>query len=315
MKATIKFFLSLFLSSLCLVPNGAWSQPKAPPIAAPPAVLHIKKSTIYVYIVGDGFKTSKVVLDNWIERSAKGIAAYFGVFPVKKLTVYIYPSAGSGITFAETMPRNGSEIKVYLGTESTEKDLKKSWMLVHEMVHLGFTFTDDSQDWATEGLATYAEPFIRVQMGDQKREEAWADMKGGLAQGLPQPGDKGLNNTRTWGRVYWGGALFYLLADIQIRTQTNYKKGLPDALKQIVLDGGNIESVWTLDDTFSRADKGTGTKVLTTLYKQLANTPAGADLDFLWKGLGVTGTGKSVNLDQHAPLARIRTSIEAGRAQ
>ena len=304
--------MMLGVLSLLIAPTSASSQNSQ--AQAPPTVLHLKNTTIYVYVVGDGFKASRATLTSWVDRSAKGIANYFGVFPVKKLSVFIYPSPGTGITFAETLPRNGSEIKVYLGTDSTESDLKKSWMLVHEMVHLGFTFTEDSQDWATEGLATYAEPIIRAQMGDQRKEEAWSDMKGGLAQGLPQPGDRGLNNTRTWGRVYWGGALFYLLADIQIRTQTHFKKGLPDALKQIVLDGGTIESNWTLDDTFASGDQGTGTKVLMTLYKQLANTPSGADLDFLWKGLGVLGTGSGVTLDNRASMSRVRSAIETGKA-
>ena len=43
--------------------------------------------------------------------------------------------------------------------------------------------------------------------------------------GLPKEGDKGLDYTHTWGRTYWGGAIFCLLADIEIRQQTNNKNG------------------------------------------------------------------------------------------
>jgi hypothetical protein len=286
------------------------------PTAPPPAVFRVDKSTIVVNFTANTFTLSRSKIVAWIQKSANGVARYFGEFPVSKLTINIAPVSGRSIKYAETFPRNGSEIKVLLGTDTTEDDLKTCWMLTHEMVHLGFPFTDDAQDWATEGLATYSESFIRAQIGEQTKEAAWADLKKSMAQGLPQAGDRGLNNTRTWGRVYWGGAIFYILADIQIRSQTHNKLGLPDALNGIVKSGGNIESQMSLDDTFAAGDKATGTKVLTTLYKQMGTNPIGADLDSLWKGLGITSQSDgTVTLDQSSPMARIRTAIESGRAR
>ena len=38
-----------------------------------------------------------------------------------------------------------------------------------------------------------------------------------MPKGLPQAGDEGLDNTDTWGRKYWGGAMFCLFADVEIR--------------------------------------------------------------------------------------------------
>lgn len=302
------------LTCLSLAAPGIFAE-AAQSTQAPPVVMHVGRTKIAVYIAQASFTLTRSAIGQWIDHSAKGVANYFGGFPVKNLTILVYPSKGKGVTYAETYPRNGAEIKVFLGTESTAEDLKKSWTLVHEMVHLGFPFTDDEQDWATEGLATYCEPFIRAQIGDQTKEQAWADLKGGMAQGLPQPGDRGLNNTRTWGRVYWGGALFYLLADVQIRSRTNYKKGLPDALKESNRLGGNIESRMELDEVYADGDKGTKTQVLSQLYKQVANTPSGADLDSLWKWLGVTTKDGNTVLDNSASMAHIRKAIEDGRAQ
>lgn len=284
--------------------------------APPPAVFHIDKSTIIVNFTASTYKLPKSKIVTWIQKSANGVAKYFGGFPVKKLNINISPASGNGIKYAETFPRNGSEIRVFFGTETTEEDLKTCWMLTHEMVHLGFPFTDDAQDWATEGLATYSESFIREQIGEQTKEAAWADLKKGMAQGLPQAGDRGLDKTHTWGRIYWGGAIFYILADIQIRSQTHNKLGLPDALKGIVKNGGNIESRMSLEDTLTAGDQATGTKVLMTLYRQMGSNPVGADLDSLWKGLGITSRPDgSVALDQTSPMAKIREAIEIGRAR
>ena len=44
-----------------------------------------------------------------------------------------------------------------------------------------------------------------------------------------QGGGFGLDNTHTWGRTYWGGAMFCLLADVEIRRRTHNRRGLQDA--------------------------------------------------------------------------------------
>jgi hypothetical protein len=41
-------------------------------------------------------------------------------------------------------------------------------------------------------------------------------MVSGMPQGEPQRGDRGLDGTHTWGRTYWGGAMFCLLTDVEI---------------------------------------------------------------------------------------------------
>ena len=58
-----------------------------------------------------------------------------------------------------------------------------------------------------------------------------------MPKGLPAAGDRGLDYTPTWGRTYWGGALFCLLADIDIRKRTSNRFGLQDALRAIVAAG------------------------------------------------------------------------------
>jgi predicted metalloprotease with PDZ domain len=104
----------------------------------------------------------------------------------------------------------------------------------------------EQHHWIEEGLATYVEPIARTRAGDLTAQKVWADMMDSMHQGLPQPGDRGLDFTPTWGRAYWGGALFCLLPDIEIRKQTGNRKGLEDAMRGILHAGGNIESDWPL---------------------------------------------------------------------
>ena len=85
--------------------------------------------------------------------------------------------------------------------------------MVHEMVHLAFPRVAKQHHWIEEGLATYIEPWARLGIGQLTEETVWKDLVEGLPKGLPGPEDKGLDRTPTWGRTYWGGALFCLLAD------------------------------------------------------------------------------------------------------
>ncbi len=69
------------------------------------------------------------------------------------------------------------------------------------------------------------EPIARVQANQLPVEQVWAGMVQGMPQGEPRPGDKGLDRTHTWDRTYWGGTMFCLVADVQIRKATGNRKG------------------------------------------------------------------------------------------
>src|SRR4029077_498473 len=128
--------------------------------------------------------------------------------------------------------------------------------------------------WIEEGLATYIGPLARARAGDLTPEKVWGDLMDGLPKGLPGPEDRGLDFTPTWGRTYWGGALFCLLADIEIRKRTGNKKGLEDALRAILKAGGTIESDWPLSHTLEIGDRETGVPVLRELYEKMKAAPA-----------------------------------------
>jgi hypothetical protein len=165
--------------------------------------------------------------------------------------------------------------------------------------------------WVEEGLATYVEPIARARVGDLTPQKVWGDLVDGLPQGLPERGDRGLDSTPTWGRTYWGGALFCLLADIEIRKRTRNQKGLEDALRAILKAGGTIESDWQLLQAIDIGDNATGTPVLHELYDKMKATPVPVDLEGLWKELGVAKKDGLIRFNDSVPLAAIRRTITA----
>lgn len=111
-----------------------------------------------------------------------------------------------------------------LGAAVSETDLETDWTMTHELVHMGIASLADKHHWLEEGLATYVEPIARAQDGQLPAEKVWKDMVSGMSQGEPQRGDRGLDRTPTWGRTYWGGAMFCLVADVEIRRVTGTRK-------------------------------------------------------------------------------------------
>jgi hypothetical protein len=252
-----------------------------------------------------------------INRAAQAVAAYYGRFPVSSARIVIVVAAGEhGVLRGTTWgSRDGfpAVTRLIIGQHTTQQEFDTDWIVTHELVHMALASLPDSQHWLEEGIATYVEPIARLQAGQLGTERVWADMLGGMWHGEPEAFDRGLDHTHTWGRTYWGGALFCLVADIEIRRQTDNTYGLQDALRAIVAAGGTIDKDWPLTRVLSVGDKATGTSVLQDLYNKWSETPVRVDLPLLWKQLGVYEEGSHIVFDAAAPLSRVRLGITAPR--
>lgn len=248
-------------------------------------------------------------IELWVGQAATAVQIYYGRFPVPRLNVDVEPTAGRGPQTGAAFGFGSPLIRMDVGRGSDTDELERDWMLTHEMVHLAFPRVAAEHHWIEEGVATYVEPIARAQAGQVSTKLVWRDLVVGLPQGLPRYGDRGLDFTPTWGRTYWGGALFCLLADIEIRKRTANRYGLQHALRGILQDGGNIQKIWPLTRALEQGDTAVGVPVLMELYEHMRATPVDVDLDGLWRELGVSMVDGEVSFDEQAPLASIRRAI------
>lgn len=261
------------------------------------------------------FDVTKHGLLDWVRSAAESVASYYGHFPLPHLLIRITPGVGEGIGHGMTFGKGGGLVTIQVGAETTRTDFRSDWMLTHEMLHLAFPSVRRDHHWIEEGIATYVEPVARVRARQMEASEMWYELVRDLPQGLPAPGDKGLDHTHTWGRTYWGGAFFCLLADVDIHRQTENRKGLDDALRGILEAGGNITQDWELRKALSIGDRTTGAQVLSSLYDKMKDQPFTVDLDALWKELGIERDGKTVRFIDSAPLAATRKAMTYGQSQ
>jgi hypothetical protein len=284
----------------------------------PTTPIEVGGGTLNVAFAPGEIALPRSALMDWLQTSAKAVSVYFGKFPVASARVLIVPVPGSGVQAGTTFGYRGAAIRLIVGSDVTKAELVGDWKAVHEMTHLALPDVEDSHLWLAEGIAVYVEPVARVQAGDLTAEKIWGDMVRDMPKGLPQAGDRGLDHTPTWGRTYWGGAMFCLLADVEIRKETNNAKGLQQALRGILDAGGDHEKDWNdwpIKRIFSVGDKATGTTVLADLYKKMRAKPYAPDLDALWRELGVSVQEGKVVFDDSAPLASIRRAITATPAK
>lgn len=251
----------------------------------------------------------------WMALAALAVTDYFGCYPVPSVRVVIKSTSGNGAqggtTYGDVGDGDGPLIVVPLGRDTTQRRLDNDWVMTHEMVHLAVPSVPQRSHWLEEGIATYVEPIARARLGQLSDEKVWADMLDGMPNGLPKPGDRGLDRTPTWGRTYWGGALFCLLADVEIRSRTGNRKGLMDALRGVLTAGGSIEKDESVDAVFAAGDRAIGLPILASLYARMGSAPGQSELESLWKRLGVSAAAGSVNFDDGAPLAAVRKAITA----
>src|SRR5271155_1142531 len=288
------------------------SSPERPMRAPYRSTIRIDGSTIQVEFAPGPLDLPVTKLIAWISNAARAVTDYYGRFPIPEAQILIVPVKGrGGVLNGTSWGTHPAFTRVYVGQLTSDTDLKNDWVMTHEMVHYAFPSMPEEHHWIEEGIATYVEPIARLEAGEIGAVKVWGDLVEGLPYGLPGPGDEGLDYTHTWGRTYWGGAMFCLLADVRIRRETHDRYGLRDALRAIVNAGGNIEVTWPLTRVLDVGDRAVGVAVLRQLYNEMKAAPVKPALGQLWNKLGIEIQGKTITFDQSAPWASVRRAIAA----
>jgi hypothetical protein len=300
--------------ALLWVPGLASAQNTSARSACPEHIamhMEIGGGSLCVDIDDAAWSKKPALLRVWIERSAHIVADYYGRFPAPMLMLKVQGMDGNGVGGGRTTNDSGLLIEVRVGHLSTAATLAEDWVLVHEMVHLALPEIGRSHNWLAEGLAVYVEGIARAQSGNRDIADVWAEARHSMPMGLPREGEGGMDETHTWGRTYWGGALFCLQAEIAIREQTANRVGLQTALRAILQETGGYGFERNISEVLRIGDSATGTHVLYDLYSQIRAKPLKPDLNLLWTLLGVPSDPKTEPFDDRAPLAPIRIAITA----
>jgi hypothetical protein len=264
-------------------------------------------ATLDVAILGD----EKVAMGDdtielWAGRAGKAVAQLWGRFPVDRCAVFVVPIDGpEEVVFGKVLSLGGPAIATFMGNAMRAEDIPNDWVLVHEMIHLGFpTFLGEGR-WLGEGVATYYEPILRGRAGFRDATSVWKGFAHEMPRAKPRGTELALEKRGDIDSIYWGGAFFMLMADVRIRRETHGKKSMDDVMRTVWQKGGDATRVWRVADVLRVGDEVTGTHVLTTLHAELAVNGKAVDPLHELESLGVAESG----ISNDAPLAWIRKAI------
>ena len=246
----------------------------------------------------------------WVKKSAQAVTTYFGRYPTQRYGLLILTEAGDRVGHATTYGHRGPVTRIHVGTEAGELAFNEDWVLVHEMVHTALPDLPRRALWLQEGNATWVEPIARAQAGQLPISEVWRQALGGMPAGMRVRDASGMDGTRDWGRLYWGGAIFWLQAEIAIYEQSMQRFLLRDALRAINRTSGGIGAASSPEEMMAVGDQATGTTALIELYRDFSLNGVPGNLAAMFDRLGVSvDTRSGVRLNASAELAALTDRI------
>jgi len=258
---------------------------------------------------------------HWINNNLHALMMAYNEFPVKELQLLIVPVGKDRepVPWGEAMRGGGDAIHVYIDETRPLEEFIDDWVLIHEFSHLLHPRFDDAS-WLAEGIASYYQNVLGARGGLLTRLKAWQKLHEGFQRGIEgTPADKSLlqvsssmMKTRSFMRVYWSGAAISLLADYELRRQSNNKQSLDTALKELNRNASLMNQLNNSYEIILKLDNITQTNIFTTLYKQHLPSASFPDLGAVYSNLGLTVVNGEIHFDNNAPGVSIRNAIMFG---
>ncbi|HEX2581254.1 MAG TPA: hypothetical protein VHL08_04690 [Dongiaceae bacterium] len=249
----------------------------------------------------------------WLSDTGKNNIRFWHAPPIDAPLVILVPKGtGDGLEFGRVNAGSGTDILLVIGSRTTPANLYDQWIAVHEFLHQGTPYVRDSGAWLNEGIATYFEPLLRYRAHWKSEDDVWQEWIQHMPTGMRAFEQIGLRQAARGG-VYWGGALFMLLADIGLREASHGRIGMEDCLVEVLHRLGNAEADGRTADIIATCDRMSGTHVVSDLALHHLEHGEPFDLDAIWARLGVKlGPNDKVTYDEHAPLAWLRHNLLEG---
>jgi hypothetical protein len=107
-----------------------------------------------VMIQSDEMLLSDGEIMAWVAQSADAVSLYFGRLPIAHARIDIETVPGRGVKGGQTRAGDIVIVRVRVGRESRPADLmRRDWVMVHEMIHLGIPPVGWRHNWYQEGAA------------------------------------------------------------------------------------------------------------------------------------------------------------------
>lgn len=226
-------------------------------------------------------------LRDWLSSVTTAMSKVHGSWPLPSIRVVLqgYPGS-SAVPFARVLREDPQGVHFYLSPERSLDDYKADWTAYHEFSHLFIPYPGRSDLWFSEGLATYYQNLVQYRAGVLTATEARERLAAGFARGEADAGHTDLTLTelsrqmrerRAFMRVYWSGTLYFMQADLALRSST-HTSGQDLSLDQVLHEFSQCcrqqRRRWSGRELAAEFDRIAGTRLFVPLFDRYAVSTA-----------------------------------------
>lgn len=261
----------------------------------------------------DGSAVDRASIREWIRTNASAVAEVHGTLPPDQLQVLVVPiGRGDAVPWAQVLRGGGTAVHFFVNENRPHAEFMEDWTAAHEFSHTLHPYLSGHGRWVSEGLASYYQNVARARAGMLSESQAWQKLEAGFERGrnaaTQTPLEAAIRSgkeRRNYMRLYWSGAALALLADVELRQQTNGRWSLDRALEAFARCCLPAEESWTAGRFMRRLDALSGSNVFTTTYRRIADRKGFPSVADAYEALGISirdGRPTLTDTDAHRAL-------------
>jgi hypothetical protein len=254
----------------------------------------------------------------WVRSTADALAGVYGRWPRDRWRVKVKAISGYGsdpVPWAQVNRGDPDTVSLYIDRGAGKQRLVSNWTAYHEFSHLLIPYRGWGDMWFSEGLASYYQNLLQARQGVFDEREMWQRLHDGFVRGRSnrRPDltlaelSPDMHENRSYMRVYWSGAWYFLTADLQLRRRTGGRQSLDTALG--ALNDCCADLKLSARDIARRLDAITGQAIFIPLFEDVAGSLALPAFEGQFASLGIRVSNGRVSLDETHESAPLRSGF------
>jgi len=234
----------------------------------------------------------------WISTSMQAVVNAYGEFPIDRVQVNIdYDRYAREPVPWATVIRDGIQgVHFYVNPSYPLKSFVNDWTAYHEFSHLLIPYPGRASMWFSEGLASYYQNILQARAGTISAQVAMQKLYDGFVRGTKDKNTGGLSlrklsvemkQRRSFMRVYWAGAAYFLNVDVALRQAGLPMQSLDDVLKEFKRCCLARDRYWSAKAIIDEFDRISGSAIFSSEYYRVIDRTRFPAYEHSFRALGI----------------------------
>lgn len=287
-------------------------------IYAKDSLIPIAGGELRISYSGEFSRAEKDKVERWMAEMTDAVETIYGQFPLRNPHVRITRSYSwrGPVPWGQINRPANSRVDLHLNPSFSYQTIRDDWTAVHELSHLLLPYAGSRGSWFSEGLASYYQNIARGNAGLLSEQQTWQKLYEGFRRGernthrrqmpLYEAAENRYGNTM---RIYWTGAVYFLLVDIELRERSQGRQSLATVLAQYRDCCLPNHSVMPVTRIIAMLDRLSKTDVFSKHYRFIIDSKDFPDYQEAFSKLGIETLWGNVRFSKDLTKQRLRRQI------